>query len=679
MLERPSTLNVSALAQLIAKNRETGVRGLVILSGSSQWCWEKVTSLADVLEPCITIAYSTEIATLAGEKITPAQAHHLLGQEIGHVVFDGTQGVDCNALAAVSGAMTAGALLILLLPPWQRWASLPDKDSLRWAEQETAIATPHFVAHFKRCFARHTTIISWQEGEAVNWGVQLSLPRWQKPCGKPTAAQHSLLKRLLTGQPDIYVLTAPRGRGKSALAGMLIARWQGACVVTSASRDSAASVLNWAGENATYLAPDNLLLLSQQPDFVAPEWLIIDEAATLPTAQLTALIALAPRVLLMTTVLGYEGTGKGFLLKFCAGLPSWQALTLDDPIRWAASDPLEQVIDDLLLFHAETQYLHGLPPTLTVSGISPPKSLTSAQLAQDESLLRQFYGLLSSAHYRTSPLDLRRLLDAPQQHFTVIRHHQQIIAALWVVEEGGLSETLAHEVWAGRRRPKGNLVAQSLSAHGGYYHAPLLHSRRISRIAVEPHFQRHGLGQQLIATLHQEAQHQQIDYLSVSFGYTESLAAFWQACGFTLIHEGHRREASSGVTSAMAVRAITAQGQTLIEEFHQRNALVADNVFSAMAWRELAGFAFGARQVATVIPILRQLSTQYPIFTSIAPLLYQHMFTHVSISELTEVSGLAGRKAILKAWRNEVARFMEKIDSARTAALKQWVSGQPRS
>jgi tRNA(Met) cytidine acetyltransferase len=29
--------------------------------------------------------------------------------------------------------------------------------------------------------------------------------------------------------------------------------------------------------------------------------------------------------------------------------------------------------------------------------------------------------LLSGAHYRTSPLDLRRMMDAPGQHFTCAR------------------------------------------------------------------------------------------------------------------------------------------------------------------------------------------------------------------------------------------------------------------
>lgn len=40
----------------------------------------------------------------------------------------------------------------------------------------------------------------------------------------------------------------------------------------------------------------------------------------------------------------------------------------------------------------------------------------------------------------------------------------RIAGALWLVEEGGLEPSLSQAVWAGYRRPRGNLVAQSLAA-----------------------------------------------------------------------------------------------------------------------------------------------------------------------------------------------------------------------
>lgn len=123
---------------------------------------------------------------------------------------------------------------------------------------------------------------------------------------------------------------------------------------------------------------------------------------------------------------------------------------------------------------------------------------------------------------------------------------------------GGLSRELSRAVWAGFRRPRGNLVAQSLAAHGGSPTAATLRGLRVSRIAVHPTRQREGLGRKMIADIAADAAG--YDYLSVSFGYTAELWRFWQRCGFTLVRLGTHREASSGCYTAMALYPLTAAG-----------------------------------------------------------------------------------------------------------------------
>lgn len=273
---------------------------------------------------------------------------------------------------------------------------------------------------------------------------------------------------------------------------------------------------------------------------------MIDEAAAIPTALLSALLAYFPRALLTTTVQGYEGTGRGFLLKFCATLNDWNHLTLTNPIRWASHDPLEQIIDDIMLFNDD------LPPTASAIAQIEISGCEQQDWLNNPELLCRFYGLLSCAHYRTTPLDLRRLLDAPGMHFSAAKVADSVIGALWLVDEGGL-DTLAHEVWAGKRRPKGSLVAQSLAAHSGQWQAPTLLSRRISRVAVAPLWRQQGIARQMIAAEQARAQGEGLDFLSVSFGYTAELACFWHACGFQLVRMGSHKEASSGCYAAMAI------------------------------------------------------------------------------------------------------------------------------
>lgn len=77
----------------------------------------------------------------------------------------------------------------------------------------------------------------------------------------------------------------------------------------------------------------------------------------------------------------------------------------------------------------------------------------------------------------------------------------EIAGALWLVDEGGLSQELSQAVWAGFRRPRGNLVAQSLAAHGSNPLAATLRGRRVSRIAVHPTRQRKAQGDSLLLVL----------------------------------------------------------------------------------------------------------------------------------------------------------------------------------
>ncbi|MDX7527296.1 GNAT family N-acetyltransferase, partial [Enterobacter hormaechei] len=69
-----------------------------------------------------------------------------------------------------------------------------------------------------------------------------------------------------------------------------------------------------------------------------------------------------------------------------------------------------------------------------------------------------------------------------------------------------------------------------------------------------------------------------IDYLSVSFGYTDALANFWQQCGFYLVRLGVHKEASSGCYTAMAIYPISTQGQQLLQVAQQALALQSDYI-----------------------------------------------------------------------------------------------------
>lgn len=485
---------------------QQGHRRLLVLSGDADWARQQAIHLSEQL-PGDWLWVGDNFPPGANG-IRPTAAKTLLGQEGLHGVFDATDGLNTEALAVLAGVLRAGSWLLLLVPAWDDWALLPDSDSLRWSEQSTPISTPNFIHHMQRQLLASPDVFLWQQGQLPPVPQFAARPNWQPPDGTPTTEQQAVLQRLMQAQQGVWVLTAARGRGKSTLAGMLVAQWPGKCWVTGPGKAATQVLSQRAGDRARFWAPDALLEYCQQHDVSDVDWLLIDEAAAIPTALLSALLAYFPRALLTTTVQGYEGTGRGFLLKFCATLNDWNHLTLTNPIRWASHDPLEQIIDDIMLFNDD------LPPTASAIAQIEISGCEQQDWLNNPELLCRFYGLLSCAHYRTTPLDLRRLLDAPGMHFSAAKVADSVIGALWLVDEGGLDSTLAHEVWAGKRRPKGSLVAQSLAAHSGQWQAPTLLSRRISRVAVAPLWRQQGIARQMIAAEQARAQGEGLDFLS---------------------------------------------------------------------------------------------------------------------------------------------------------------------
>ncbi|WDB94124.1 tRNA cytosine(34) acetyltransferase TmcA [Escherichia albertii] len=662
---------LTALHTLTAQMKREGIRRLLTLSGEENWCCEHTLKLRDAL-PGDWLWVSPQPAT--ENHCTPSALQTLLGREFLHAVFDARQGFDAAAFAALSGTLKAGSWLVLLLPVWDEWENHPDADSLRWSDCHNPIATPHFVQHFKCILAADNEIIFWRQNQPLVLTNFVPRTDWHPATGVPQPEQQHILQQLLTMPPGVAVVTAARGRGKSALAGQLISRIAGNAIVTAPAKAATGVLAQFAGDKFCFIAPDALLASDKQAD-----WLVVDEAAAIPAPLLHQLVSRFPRTLLTTTVQGYEGTGRGFLLKFCARFPHLQRFELQQPIRWAQGCPLEKMVSEALVFDDEN-VTHSPQGKITISAFEQ----TLWQREPETPL--KVYQLLSGAHYRTSPLDLRRMMDAPGQHFLQAACENEIVGALWLVDEGGLSEELSQAIWAGFRRPRGNLVAQSLAAHGSNPLAAILRGRRVSRIAVHPARQREGTGQQLIASTLKETH--DLDYLSVSFGYTDELWRFWQRCGFVLVRMGNHREASSGCYTAMALLPISELGKLLAEREHYRLRRdvqtlaqwngetipvepLNDTVLSDDDWLELAGFAFAHRPLLTSLGCLTRLLQTSDLAL---PALRGRLLRNVSDAQLGITLKLSGRKALLVRQREEAAQALFALDDVRTERLRDRIT-----
>ncbi|EJL93991.1 tRNA(Met) cytidine acetyltransferase TmcA [Pantoea sp. GM01] len=640
-----------SLIEPTAAMQRAGIRRLSVIAGEADWARLQASQWrAELQGDWLTLSDSDDLP----HAVAPTALRTLLGREFQHAIFDARKGFHAEAFAALAGTLRAGSWLLLLTPAWKSWPTQTDADSLRWADVAEPIATPHFIHHLQSLLLDDAQVMLQRQHQPVRYPADIDLPEWH--CQAPQQ-QAQILQQLETMPAGVAVITAARGRGKSALAGMLAQQNQH-CLVTAPGKVSTEVLADFAGEHFRFMAPDAILAREQTP---LAQWLIVDEAAAIPTPLLQQLVQRFPRVLLTTTVQGYEGTGRGFMLRFCATLPDVHYFQLDEPLRWSPNDPLEQWLSQALLFEDAQE-----------SRVNADVAIFPATPQQNFSALEAGYRLLASAHYRTSPLDLRRMLDAPGMRFWLAGEGEHITGALWLVEEGGLDQALAEAIWAGYRRPRGNLVAQSLAAHAGFAQAATLRSQRISRIAVQAAQRQHGIGKALVATARQQARG--CDYLSVSFGYTESLWHFWRACGFTLVRMGSQREASSGCYAAMAMLAMTAKGEALQQQAAQRLArdwpwlqqiielplsLANDDsqLLNDDDWALLAGFAWAQRPFEASYAVLQRL-----VRHASTPLLHAILLQKQTLSSAAQNAGLSGRKALMHKLRSEVAEALIQLN-----------------
>ncbi len=593
---------------LVATAQAGNHRGALLLAGERRWCVQAarmalaVTSLEHVL-------WMTADAPGGAWTMTAAQAHRVLGRETDAIVFDAYSGFDLDAFGAVTGTIRGGGLLVLLTPSLEALPDFCDPDYAR------ITVTPHrpeevsgrFLRRLVRVIADDKNVVVIEQGggtpaSSPELGVGLRPASqiaasnatgldYQEACR--TADQRQAVEAIIkvaTGhRRRPVVLTSDRGRGKSAALGIAAAHLLSTAgirriAVTGPRLDAVAPVFEHAhrllpGAHASraalhfdearleYASPD---ALAQAPR--AAQLLLVDEAATIPAPLLERLLERYSRIAFATTVHGYEGTGRGFAVRFQKVLdqrtPDWKALRLDTPIRWAPDDPLERFVFRALLLDAraagDEAVAPARPDTATV------EHLDRDALVADEATLAELFGLLVLAHYRTRPYDLRLLLDGLNVSVYAMRYNGHVVATALVVDEGGLDTATAREIWSGRARPHGHMIPESLAAHAGLEAAPTLRCARIMRIAVHPATRGRGLGTRLVETLVERTQAAGADYIGSSFGATDALLRFWARAQLWPVHLSVTRGATSGVHSAMVLRGLSERGRALVDVARRR-------------------------------------------------------------------------------------------------------------
>lgn len=305
---------------------------------------------------------------------------------------------------------------------------------------------------------------------------------------------------------------------------------------------------------------------------VKPQCLFVDEAATLPLPLLERLLENKPSLVFATTTHGYEGTGRGFSLRFRPllqkRLRKLYEPQLSSAVRWGDGDLVEAWSMHTFLLEAQlrlktTQEL--LKSKIVYQQISQDRLINLPQLYE------QVFALLINAHYRTQPSDLWRLLDAPNLSLHLLLSdenldHCIVLAAAIVSNEGGLSPQLSAKLYEGRERPRGQLFAANLAIHLNCEEGAQLKLNRVIRIATQPIIQSQGLGSRLLNAISQSSLDQGIDLLGSSFGATSSLVRFWSKNNFHPLRVSVRQSHVSGERSLLVAKGLSSRAKYLLRD-----------------------------------------------------------------------------------------------------------------
>jgi tRNA(Met) cytidine acetyltransferase len=554
---------MSALLTRLESSRQ---RQLVALQGSRSWCDEQCKKLFEV-DASMQLVSNREPGATA---IPFSKADACLGGEARLVALDLFDGFNADVLCIVAGLVQAGGVLLLLSPPVKDWNLQTDRYG-RWQDQKSSLRA-RFAEYFFNSLEqdKQTGILVSPD---FDFSAIASLPELKALQLTPieqgqSAGQAHCLQQIeqwvLGGQNGVALINAERGRGKSTCLGLLVKRLQPRwrILVSANSKQTCAQLLRLVPD-AEFIAPDRLMQKRLEADL-----LVIDEAAMIPLPMLRQLLRMYPKQVMATTSGGYEGTGQGFMLRFVAALDSQKLmrLSLDEPVRWCQGDQLEAWLNRTLMLKSDRLD----PPPAMDPGACEMRLLKDPGDPDNFPLLRQVYALLNAAHYRTRPSDLRMMMENPDLMLVVACQQNFVVGAALLNIEGGLDDNLCREIFLGRRRPRGHLLAQMLTAQAGLKQFAAYRGIRVQRIAVAETHRRRGLGTQLLETALRYGQENSMDYLGASFALDPETLYFWQQARFSLVHVSYAQGKSSGDQSIVVLRSITPEIDAEIDLLKQR-------------------------------------------------------------------------------------------------------------
>ncbi len=577
---------------LLDRARSNFHRECIVLAGEHDWCIESVELLGQALDLSHSIIVTENELNVSMATTVPVdKATHFLGHEFNHAIINCHDGIDPNVLGAISGTVRGGGLFILLVPDPEKLPTFddPEKNRMTIWPYETSDVHNRFLNRFAAIIrqSKSISLFSKQSIRTTEPGVagKIHHEEYLKNDRCATVEQRQTIEAILHvvdgHRRRPLVITADRGRGKSSALGIaaadLLKRGNYHIIATGPRFSATEKVFEHASAQILSAVKNNEIIYKDSSIRFMPvdailrenpecNLLMIDEAAAIPVNLLTKLLTHYSRIVFSTTTYGYEGTGRGFNLRFFEILnktvPGWKHQEIKTPVRWAPLDPVEEFVSNLLCLNAE---LPKIPANIDYTKITI-RAVDRNELTNNQQQLSAIFGLLVLAHYKTQPRDLRYLLDSLDLTIFVAQYNDIIVGATIVEFEGGMDSEMAEKVYRNERRVQGHLLPQSLESTLGIKNASQLRYIRVIRIIAHPSCLRRGIGKKLLSFVEDFAAQQRVDLVGANFGISNDVLPFWKASDYFPVHVGLTPNTSTGTHSIGVLKPVSNEGKKLFEQ-----------------------------------------------------------------------------------------------------------------
>jgi tRNA(Met) cytidine acetyltransferase len=550
-------------------------------------------------------------------KIHFKDSERVLGETYGSLILDLTEGFSPNDIGILVETVEEGGIIIVLSSKPEEWSFKLSK----WHEE--LVSEPYtkdsVIPRFYRRFMKQTEMMDgiiiydadssrilkeFTPSREKTDRREIEIPESKKIKRKlyklcATQDQVEVLRAFESffdwkedKEKKVAVITADRGRGKTAVLGILtpflISRMQRVLkrpvriMIVAQTPQSIQTYFRFLKLSLTrqgfsdcrfkesgglvtvvtgrhlrieYVVPRRAIVEARYADVV-----LVDEAASIDVSTLFKIVEDVKYAIFSSTIHGYEGSGRGFSVRFLKRIESdekveVERINLEEPIRYARGDPIEKWLYKTLLLDSKPVQLDEDDLERIREGKLKFEFLDKDKLIEDEELLYEFFGIYVLAHYRNRPSDLVILFDMPNHLAFRVSVNGKTVCSLHVAIEGGLSEDLIKEMSEGYK-PKGQIIPDMVLKHHWDTEFPKMKGLRIVRIATHPDVMGMGIGSFALIKLINWAKRRKYEWVGSGFGVSPELLSFWNRGGFIPLHITPQRNEISGEFTVVVVKGL---------------------------------------------------------------------------------------------------------------------------